>query len=578
MRRGRNHVDGQVSWLLRLVASSPARLLFGVLIIAAVTVTLARHLTVETALVPTPVADQMDAPPLAPNGDRLMVVLQTDHVTPELISAIERITARTTGIAGVIEVHSVTNTLVLTKADEFTPIATPAFGTQSRLPVERTLTERTLLAASSRLGSADLISSDGKTMSIIAVLTPAASTEARSSAASDFKQVVDTEVAAAGLPATVHLAGGAVTTMAVADGMRTDLSTLVTLAVVFPALLALLVLRRRVPVAALLAGSGAALLLAAVVVANTSGVDSNPVAADHPIAIGNQIVDDNLRGTVPIEIEFAGSAGDFRKPEVLARVDALSNWLRDEYSVNPTGLSSTVRDEAGIITGVDSVPPNPADIDALIVKTHDFDNGVLLHQVVNDDFSRTRLIAYRPDRGSGSVEAMARRFDQISVVLLQNTDVAARLTAREPAIEQTPTTMADILGLLGALTVVLGGLLGLLGAWARHRAAVIEGYAAPIDTEGDDDGSSLFSRARHALHEIEQQVRDYDDYDHRPGAGEEHLDFDDDGSDLDETDRQEILEADAEPRDQGPFPSSGAAAGPGSSGADRFGPARSPRV
>ncbi len=544
MRRGRNHVDGQVSWLLRLLASGPARLVFGVLVIAAVTVTLARHLTVETALVPLPVDDQVAAAPLPETGDRLMVVLESDHLTPELISAIERITARTTKIAGIIEVHSVTNTLVLTKLDSFNPSATPAFGTQSRLPVERTLTERTLLAASSRLGSADLISVDGKTMSIIAVLAPDPTTDVRGAAATEFKQIVDTEIGAAGLPATVHLAGGAVTTMAVADGMRTDLSTLVALAVVLPALLALLVLHRRVPVAVLLAGSGAALLLAAVVVANTSGVNSNPVAADHPVAIGNQIADDHLRGTVPIELEFAGSAGDFRRPEVLARVDALANWLRDEYGVNATGLSSTIRDEAGIITGVDSVPPNPADIDALITKTHDFDNGDLLHRLVNDDFSRTRLIGYRPDRGSGSVEAIARRFDQISVVLLQNTDVAARLVAREPAIEQTPTTMADILGLVGAVTVVLGGLLGLLGAWARHRVAVIEGYGAPIDTTDDAEAASLFSRARHALHEIEQQVRDYDEYDHRPGAGEEELDFDDDGTGLDDVDTRGVSSRD----------------------------------
>ncbi len=558
MRRGRNHVDGQVSWLLRLLASGPARLLFGVLVVAAVTVSLARHLTVETALVPPPVDDQVAAAPLPETGDRLMVVLESDHLTPELISAIERITARTTNIAGVIEVHSVTNTLVLTKLTAITPTATPAFGTQSRLPVERTLTERTLLAASSRLGSADLISLDGKTMSIIAVLAPDLTTEARGATATEFKQIVDTEIAAAGLPATVHLAGGAVTTMAVADGMRTDLTTLVALAVVLPALLALLVLRRRVPVVALLAGSGAALLLAAVVVANTSGVNSNPVAVDHPVAIGNQIADDHLRGTVPIELEFAGSTGDFRKPEVLARVDALANWLRDEYGVNATGLSSTIRDEAGIITGVDSVPPNPSDIDALIATTHDFDNGELLHRLVNDDFSRTRLIGYRPDRGSGSVEAIARRFDQISVVLLQNTDVAARLVAREPAIEQTPTTMADILGLVGAITLVLAGLLGLLGAWARHRVAVIEGYAAPIDAVDDSDAASLFSRARHALHEIEQQVREYDEYDHRPGAGEEELDFDDDGSGLDDLDPP-----DTGPRDRfDPAHSGGPSAGP----------------
>lgn len=437
---------------------------------------------------------------LSGEGDRLMAVLETGQLTPEYISAVERITERGTDIDGVAGVRSVTNTLVLAKNDPFRPIATPAFGTRSTLPVSLSLPERAQAAAASRLGSSDLISADGKTMSVMAELRPSITRTDRATAARRFRELVDSEVKAAGLPATVYLAGDVYTTAAASDSMRFDLFLLVALAALVPGISLMVALRRRVPVATLLAAGGAALLLAAVFTADTAGVDADPLPPSHPIAQGNALVDARLNGTVPIEVEFAGSADDFRRPEVLQRVDALTNWLRDEYNVQATGLSSTLRGMAGIATGVDSVPPNPADVATLLTEMDAFDGGVLLHSLVNDDYSRTRLIAYWPNNGQTAIAQMAERFDTIAAALLVDTGIAARLTGRAPATRDAPRALADELGGMGALLLVMAATLGLLGGWARHRLARNEWYDEHwMDDEPEGEPVSLFTRAFHRL-------------------------------------------------------------------------------
>jgi hypothetical protein len=544
---------------MRLAASAPLRLVVGLVLLLAITYRLGQQFEMGINIVPKTAPDTVAAAPLEPQGDRLMAVLETDQLTPEYVSAVERITDQAAAIKGVKLVHSVTNTPVLTREKAFTPLATPAFGTRSRLPIGTSFSERSQLAATSRLGTADLLSADGKTMTIIAELESQVSSPVRAAAADEFSRMMNTEIAAAGLPAQVHLAGDTYTTIAASNGLRTDFYTLFVLACIVPAGLALVALRRRVPVAILLTSGGAALLLSAVFVANTSSSDSSALAATHPIAQGNHVVDEHLHGTVALEIEFAGSAGDFRKPDTLAKVDALANWLRDEYDVHATGLSSTVRDQAGIISGVDSVPPNPDDVTSLIAQTNSFDDGVLLHQLVNDDYSRTRLIAYWPDRGAVALEAMSRRFDALSLALLQDTDMSAHLSGRVPATDAAPTALATDLGVVGVTSLVLAALLGLLGAWARHRLVLAAGYAADVDDEEEEAKGSLFGRARHVIHELEAEARVYG---HDPSRSprrppseaddDEHDDGDDDGTDSTaEVDGVDLDDQDVDARDRG---------------------------
>lgn len=511
---------GQPSWTLRLFASAPVRLLLAVVVIVVVMRGVGSHLDVEMQPVPALFATGQTAPIQRP-GDPLMVVFESDHLTPEYVSAVERITNLAGAIPGVHEVRSVTNTLVLTRSDTLRPTATPAFGTKSALPLAMTLTERATLAATSRLGSADLISADGRTMAIMADLDSDISPETRAEAARRFNELMTTEVAAAGLPATVHPAGAVYTALAVAESSRSDFRLLVLLASVVPALLLVVALRHRVPAASVLAAGGAVLLVGAGLISTGGAAETNGLAADNPVAVGNAIVDRDLHGHIALEIEFVGSKDDFRQPEVLARVDALASWLRDEYQVNVTGLSSTLRDETAILTGVDVVPPHRESIDDLIDETASFDGGRLLRQLASDDYSQTRLVAYWPDQGNDSLVAMAGRFDRISTAELRGTDVAARLAGRVADVGGAPMSLSQAVAGMGVLALVLAVAASALGAFARHRVAVAEGLARTFDTAFATEGpTSLFGRAKVVIHDLEQQVREYDETDHRPPRAE----------------------------------------------------------
>lgn len=482
--------------VLSVLASGPARILFGVAVLLILAVVLVGNVEAGTVLIPNPTPDTSGRPALPNTSERLIAVLQSDQLTPEYVSAIGRITARAEKTVSVSRVRSVTNTLVLIKNGSKAG-ATPAFGPRSVLPLEVTLADRARMASNARLGTGDLISADGRTTAIIAELKPALTPSERDEAAAAFHDAVDTEAAAAGIGITSWVAGDTYTTIAATQGLHSDYFTIVVLACLLPALIALIILRRRVPVAAVLAAGGAALLLSSVFVTNTIGTEAGALAADHPVAQGNRLVNEQLQGTIPIEVEFTGAPDDFKKPEVLARLDALANWLRDEYGVRATGLSSTVRDETGVITGVDSVPPNPEDLDALLDDTAHFDDATFLPSIVTEDYSRTRLIGSWPDHGSDAAASMADRFGTISAAELADTGVVARLSAKVPDVEPATTALANDLAILGIVAIVLAFALFLIGHWAKH--ALHDRRVAAGEEEGDDEEpwTSLFKRHHH---------------------------------------------------------------------------------
>ena len=498
-RRSKRTRDRHV--ILGVLASGPARLTFGVAVLVVVAVSLVSGIQAGTAFVPTPIPDLSNRPTLSRTSERLIAVLQSDQLTPEYVSAIGRITERAERTTSVSRVRSVTNTLILVK-DGAKAGATPALGPRSLLPIQLTLAERAQLASTGRLGTGDLISADGRTTAIVAELQPSLPRDKRDRAADEFRSVVDTEAAAAGIGITSWVAGDMYTTIAATDGLHSDYLTIVVLACLLPAALALLILRRRVPVAAVLAAGGAALLLSAVLVVNTIGTEAGALPADHPVAQGNRLVNEQLQGTIPIEVEFSGEPGHFRQPEILARIDALANWLRDEYGVKATGLSSTVRDETGIITGVDSVPPNPDDLQSLLEDTAQFDDATFLPSIVTDDYSRTRLIGSWPDHGADAAASMASRFESIAGVELAETGVIARLTAKVPDVEPATTALGNDLGILGAVAIGLAFVLFLVGHWAKHALGDRQAASGARQSDESDDGESfsLFKRHHHEHH------------------------------------------------------------------------------
>jgi hypothetical protein len=149
-------------------------------------------------------------------------------------------------------------------------------------------------------------------------------------------------------------------------------------------------------------------------------------------------------------------------------MDALSTWLRTEYPVSAVDLPSALRAEAGAITGVDSLPSTPEDIDRLLEETRSF-APELVERTTNDDLSRSRIVAWLPDEGRARLDELANRLDRISVAVFEDLGVSVRVGADVIAVTPTRQSLANDLALLGMMGVALGALVALATLWDRHR-------------------------------------------------------------------------------------------------------------
>lgn len=451
----------------RLVA--PIGLILAVAMIAGTAWWLAGGLQVRAATVPVDGPADVTAGAIAERGAGAFAIIQTETPSDDVVGLVDAVTTQSASVPGVVAVESATNVGVLTTTPSGDLTTTPAFGKASGLDPSTSFDARAQRAAAGLLGTAGLVDEDGRTFLIAAEIDPTLAPSAQATAARSFRDRAALAVSVSGEPVTLSFGGQALTVAEATEGARTDLALLVGLACVAPAAIALVVLRRRVPAGALLAAGGAALLLASLLV-NGEAAQGRvaPLDRDDPLTVANELADRELRGTIPVTIDITGAEGAFRRPDVLARMDALTTWLRSEYPVTAVDLPTTLRAEAGAITGVDSIPSNPEDIDRLLTETGQFAPG-LVDRITNEDLSRTRIVAWVPDEGRARLDELANRLDRISVVVFEDLGISVRVGADVIATTPTRKELASHLALLGMLAVALGALIALATVWDRHR-------------------------------------------------------------------------------------------------------------
>jgi hypothetical protein len=449
----------------RLVA--PIGLLLAVALLALTAWSLAQDLQVGTATVPVD-GSQVAEGAIPERGPQVLAVLQTDELSTDVVGLVEAVTTQSRAVSGVTDVESITEASVITSTDTGIT-ATPTFGSESSFGMAVGLDARTRRAGDGLLGTAGLMTADGHTILVAAEIDPRLSAAEQAVAARAFRDQATLAVSVSGLPVRASFGGEALTVAEATDRARSDLALMVGLACLAPAAIALVVLRRRVPTGALLAAGGSALLLAALLI-NGEAAQGRvaPLANDHPVSVTNDIVDRELRGTIPVTVDLVGAPGAFRRPDVLARMDALTTWLRSEYGITGVDLPTTLRAEAEAITGVDSIPANDTDIDSLISQTGAFEPA-LLDDILNTDRSRTRIVAWLPDEGRARLDELANRLDRMSAVVFEDLGIAVEVGAEVVAVTPTRQTLARDLALLGSLAIALGATVALATAWDRHR-------------------------------------------------------------------------------------------------------------
>jgi hypothetical protein len=449
--------------LLRWAGMSTVRLAIAAVALAIVGVLLVSRVSI--ASVTSPTGSEVGT---ALTGDRLTAVISVDKIDERTVAALEQATAEVSAIAGVARVESPTNALTLYKHPDAPLLGTPAFGSASKLPASLSISDRVTMAATSKVGAASVVGRDGHTLGIHAYLDGTADGGTLADATTAFESRVRDALAPTG--ARIALAGSVPAADAMSATVRTQMLMLALLVLGVPVVLAALVLRRRVPASLVLGAGGLALVVAGVTLPNRVPADSRPLANDSPAAAAMDLADEQLHGSYPLVIEIRGPKDSFADPNVLARVDALGNWLRDEYGVDTVGLSSTLRHQVQLLTGVDAVPAKPEHVAAMTDATREFDGGGYLRTLIADDGATAWLYGSLPDKGDVALAELSRRFGLVATTELRGQTVEAAIATRRPDVNSAAESMGRYLLFMGVLAMAAAVAVAAAGDWVASAA------------------------------------------------------------------------------------------------------------
>ena len=224
------------------------------------------------------------------NDHLLVAAIETATPTEESFRFIERVSDRVAAMPGVVRVDSVTTVDVLRRTpDGLGSRLGPAFGADTTgEPVE----QRIALARDSGLGSAHLISSDGRVALVIGVLDDSYdSYDEIAGPAARFERSLAALVAAAPAPdgTRAHVAGTALTTVAVVDQVGRSLRALVPLAAAMMIMLLWWFFRRPEAVGAVMAAAVASTVWTAGLI-GLAGDDLDHVTILYPLLVAGSVV------------------------------------------------------------------------------------------------------------------------------------------------------------------------------------------------------------------------------------------------------------------------------------------------
>lgn len=163
---------------------------------------------------------------------------------------------------------------------------------------------------------------------------------------------------------------------------------------------------------------------------------SDNVYADHPIALGNRVLDEEMAGIVPVEVSFVGAAGQMDDPAILRRIDALGRWIEANYEVaRPISLASVVRQLGTELGAADEVSQDEAVVSQLLFMAEASPDRIV-DQLVNADRSHTRLRSSTRDGGARYVVGMQTAVEAEAARVFEGTGVQVRMTGEAPVAYQ----------------------------------------------------------------------------------------------------------------------------------------------
>ena len=208
---------------------------------------------------------------------------------------------------------------------------------------------------------------------------------------------------------------------------------------------------------------------------------SDLLSDDHQQVKAGQILDQNFSGSLPLEISMQGPTDSFRLASNLARIKVLEEVLIKE-GVDPAMLSLATLLQAinYAFTGDDEVPgSNAAYAQLLLLAQNSSDN--IVPQLVNDDFSHTRIQANISDIGSVAMAEIEKNVLQQAAVIFKDSDITVHVTGEVPLIYAGMNLLSKelIQSVLFALVVIVLTIWAVFKDWRLALSSIFPN-ALPI--------------------------------------------------------------------------------------------------
>ncbi len=204
---------------------------------------------------------------------------------------------------------------------------------------------------------------------------------------------------------------------------------------------------------------GILLVGASLVLGSGAGIDfflSGVLPADHQVSRGNRLLDDELGGMLPIEIQVRGEPGTVLEPAVLVGLRALEDRVRIEGFSGVLGLAGQLSGLRRAVSGEPGLPGTREEAAELLLLAEigTPPGGLYLS---DSEHSIARIAATAPDLGGRWLQLRRERLEAAGAELLGELGLSVHVTGSAVVSAAGFNTLAEELvrGLLVALLVIV---------------------------------------------------------------------------------------------------------------------------
>ena len=184
---------------------------------------------------------------------------------------------------------------------------------------------------------------------------------------------------------------------------------------------------------------------------------SGMLPKSHAVTQGNEIIDTNMAGMVPIEISFLGKENDFLNPKYISLMEQVGHWLKGNYPVSsPISIAGLIKKLNMEFNDSTVIPADSKSIFQILTITGSNLDKVI-SQLITDDYSHARMRTSIADIGAKEIVHMADRFNIYSKKLFKDTGITVRMTGEAPVAYRGMNRLSKdlILSILIALMVII---------------------------------------------------------------------------------------------------------------------------